>query len=183
MMKLIFILDYNHFGGGYLSVAAKAAPFCDRIWFRAKERTDREILELAFRLRGALPGSTLILSGRADIAECAGFDGVHLNAGTLPPFAVKESFPGLIVGYSAHSAQECLECGADYVTLSPIFNTKKSYEVCPLGVIPAPGPNVYALGGVNLDTVGALEGMGYEGVAGITLFSDIEAMYRRVAGG
>jgi thiamine-phosphate pyrophosphorylase len=136
------------------------------------------MLAYAVQLREKLPGKTLILSERADIAICAGFEGVHLNAETLPPHAVKESFPGLITGYSAHSPDECAITGADYVTLSPIFSVRKGYNVSPLGVIPAPASGVYALGGVNADTVSLLKGMGYEGVAGVTMLPEIERIRR-----
>jgi len=176
IIKLIFILDFNYFGDDWLTVAEKAAPHCDRIWFRIKGRTDREISEYALRLRKKLPQKTLILSERADIAKCAGFEGVHLNSCTMPPSAVKRYFPDLTVGYSAHSPRECMLTGADYVTLSPVLHTEKGYEVSPLGVIPAPAAGVYALGGINADTAGLFKGLGYEGVAGIRLFSDIEKM-------
>ena len=178
-MKVLFVLDINYFGDNWLKVAEVTAPCCDRIWFRVKGRSDRETLELAKRLRKIIPSKTLLLSERADIASCAGFEGVHLNMGTPPPLEVKRSFPELIVGYSAHSLQECRVSGADYFTLSPIFRTEKSVGA-PIGAVPAPAPYVYALGGINAETAQSLKGLGYEGVAGIRLFSDVEKIKEEI---
>jgi thiamine-phosphate pyrophosphorylase len=156
-----------------MEVARVAAEYADIIWFRIKNEPDRDIYEQALTLRRALPDTRLILSARADIAHAAGFDGVQLNASSLPPEAVKGQFPQLIAGYSAHSVEECGSLNADYYTLSPIFTSHKTQGRQPLGPIPAPAANVYALGGVKLANVGELDGLGYAGVAGISLYEEL----------
>lgn len=178
-MKLIFILDYGHFGSGFLAAAKRAAPYCDRIWFRIKSFPDASVYRYAAELRAAVPDRPLILSERADIAVCAGFEGVHLNSRTPPPEAIKQAFPALITGYSAHSAAECA-VESTYVTLSPIFPTQKAHDSAGLGPIPSPAGHVYALGGVSLETLPFLKGKGYEGVAGISLYYDIERIYESI---
>ncbi|MDR2884527.1 MAG: thiamine phosphate synthase [Deferribacteraceae bacterium] len=171
-MKILLILDHDRFKDDYLSIAQDAAPHVDLLWYRIKGVPDCEIYKRAIALRTALPHATLILSERADIATAANFQGVHLNANTPPPAVIKGAFPELLVGYSAHSVEEC-RIAADYITLSPIFHTAKPYEVHPLGVIPAPAANVYALGGVSASNINLLKSCGYLGVAGISLYNEL----------
>jgi thiamine-phosphate pyrophosphorylase len=172
-VKILFILDHATFQDDYLTVAKAAAPYADMIWYRFKSGSSAMILSRAKKLREILPDSTLILSERADIATMAGFNGVHLNSRSIPPSVIKGRFPNLIVGYSAHSVAEC-HVAADYITLSPIFHTEKPYTVHPLGAIDAPAANVYALGGISIDNIAQLAGKGYAGVAGISLYKDVE---------
>ncbi|GAB7140269.1 thiamine phosphate synthase [Deferribacterales bacterium RsTz2092] len=173
-MKILFVLDNNTFGVNYIDVATSVAAHCDAIWYRAKQPqlTICEIYDRAVRLRNILPNATLILSELAYVAVSAGFNGVHLNKQTLPIACIKALYPTLLVGYSAHSTAEC-STGADYYTLSPIFETNKQHKTFPLGAIPAPAPNVYALGGVKLENINQLAKLGYAGIAGISLHKDL----------
>jgi thiamine-phosphate pyrophosphorylase len=171
-MKILFILDHETFKDEYINVAATAAPYADMIWYRIKGLADGYIFQQAKKLRNALPDATLILSERADIACAAGFQGVHLNAKTLPVEIVTKKFPRLITGFSAHSPAQC-NIEADYITLSPIFHTNKPYDVEPLGVIPAPAKNVFALGGINSQNIPMLADKGYAGVAGISFYNEL----------
>ena len=171
-MELIFVLDGRTFEGRLIEVAREVAPFADKIWLRLKNEADLFIYETAVSLRRALPESFLILSARGDIALAAGFQGVHLGENHPSPQAVKSLFPSLLVGYSAHSAEECEEVtGADYYTLSPLFETAKKRPV--LGPVDAPCQNVYALGGITCQTAPLLQGHGYKGAAGISLYNEI----------
>ncbi len=172
-MRLIFILDQVYFEDRLMEVAAEAARYADTIWLRIKNKPDNFVYEQALALREALPETRLILSARADIAHVAGFEGVQLNSATMPAEAVKKQFPELIVGYSAHSAEECEHGGADYYTLSPVFTGHKSHGRLPLGPLPISTANVYALGGVKLSNAAELTGLGYAGVAGISFYEDL----------
>lgn len=173
-MKIIAIIDDNRFGAEYINKAVKVAPYADIIWYRIKNKDARLIYNNCIKLRKALPDSRLVLSSRADIASLAGFDGVHLNSDDLSPDIVKQTFPKLIIGYSSHSLNECLNSSADYCTLSPIFETKKDYECRPLGLLNAPRVNVFALGGIDVSNYKLLQSFGYVGIAGISLCDDIE---------
>lgn len=168
-MNLLSIIDHDTFGDSYLEIAAKCAPFSTMIWYRIKIENTSEIVARATALRKLLPKSALILSARSDIAQICKFNGVHLNSASIPAASVRENYPKLIIGYSAHSPEQCLDKNYDYFTLSPIFETIKNYEVKPLGLIKPPHPNVYALGGVNHNNFKELENLGYKGVAGIGL--------------
>ena len=171
-MKILAIIDYETFGENYLETAYKAAPHVAMMWFRIKNTHADEMLKLSLKMRALLPQSVLILSERADVALAARFDGIHLNSSSMKPETVKQLFPNLQIGYSAHSEKECLSVQADYLTLSPIFPSYKPGK--PLGAINAPAANVYALGGINLKNYSLLHGKGYAGFAGISLISDID---------
>jgi len=177
-MKILFVLDYDRYKNELFSVAEKAAEYADYIWFRIKYQDDKTILNLAERLRRYLINKKLILSERADLALIIGFNGVHLGANSIPPEVIKQKFNSLTVGYSTHSIDEINSVTADYYTLSPIFDTKKDYEVKPLGLVNVTklNKNIYALGGINRGNAKLLKDLGFCGVAGITFLSDLEML-------
>lgn len=174
-MKLIQVIDFNFFGSDWLNVALRASADADMLWFRIKNEEDDVLRRNAEILRHALPQMPMVLSGRADIAHQLGYQGVHLGANSENPSDIKQKFPDLLVGYSAHGTDEILSVDADYYTLSPIFFTKKDYDVVPIGVIDVREikKDIFALGGINAVNCGQLMGMGYAGVAGISFFGEL----------
>lgn len=173
VMKFLAVLDYDFFGRDYLNVAEIVAPCAELIWFRIKNIPNDEILFHAEKLRKLLPHSKLILSQNPVIAQKACFDGVHLNSRCQKPEEVKKLFPHLIIGYSAHSVQECISVESHYKTLSPIFKVNKPYETKPLGLIKSPCENVYALGGITAENFSLIKNCGFYGIAGIRLCLEI----------
>ncbi|MGE4318212.1 MAG: thiamine phosphate synthase [Deferribacterales bacterium] len=170
-MKIIQVIDYQTFGEGWLDIAVMSARYADRLWFRIKNVSDDLMVKECGRLKKALPDMDIVLSGKPVIAVMCGLTGAHLNRDTY----VTE-IPKLIRGYSAHSIEEIESIEADYYTLSPIFMTKKDYEVKPLGVPDVSGLHreIYALGGINLSNVSQLRNMGYAGVAGIGFYKELK---------
>ncbi|MGB9730395.1 MULTISPECIES: thiamine phosphate synthase [Calditerrivibrio] len=181
-MKILFILDYTTFRENIFDVAKEASTYADAIWFRIKNIDTVDILYLSTRLRNDLPSSHLILSERPDIAQIAGFNGVHLGSNSIPTHTIKKAFPDLELGYSAHSINEIEEIEADYYTLSPIFYTKKEYEVDPLGPVNVSfvGKRIYALGGISINNVAELFNRGFYGIAGISFFKDLNVLSRKI---
>lgn len=179
-MKIIQVIDFSSFSGRWLNIALHTAPYADMLWFRIKNVPDDVLYSSAEILRDALPEVPMVLSGRADIASALKYDGVQLGLHTEKPSDVKLKFPELIIGYSAHSTEEILSVAADFYTLSPVFFTKKDYEVRPLGVIDVSGLNktVYALGGINKQNCVQLKGMGYAGIAGISFYKELAEIRR-----
>jgi thiamine-phosphate pyrophosphorylase len=175
-MKLLFMLDYEYFKTELLRVAERCADFCDMLWFRFKGDATPNILTAAELLRKTLPDKKILLSRLPDIASKLGFNGVHLNSASVSPQQARLRYPHLMIGFSAHSPEECRASGADYNTLSPIFNSKDGRP--PLGLFSPPADNVFLLGGVNSANVKKVIELDYAGVAGISFYNEIEKIYQ-----
>lgn len=147
---------------------------------REKQIAKRELLDIAKHIRPELEQTKFIVSGHLDVAVASEADGVHLQAGNISVKEVREKFPHLVIGYSAHSREEILAAqseGADYVFISPIFSPiSKTETLPPLGVaklkewsalvhIP-----VFALGGITAANLNEIAQSGCHCVAGISLF-------------
>jgi len=94
-------------------------------------------------------------SNHENIKYC---DGIHLNSKSKSITDIRKEYGSdLIIGYSSHSvdeAKKALSDGANYVFLSPVFNSKYT-GVKPIGVeafneaVDEIGQGVFALGGVD----------------------------------
>lgn len=128
-------------------------------------------LREATRRRGAL----LLIGADHRLADRADADGVHLPqrlAWRLPRILSRRG--AWLVTAAAHgpaAARRALRLGADAVVLSTVFESASSSAGEPMGadvfarrVRRLAGP-VYALGGVNVQTIGGLAGSGAVGVA------------------
>lgn len=149
---------------------------------REKDLSPAELLALARQVKTITQryGAKLFINDRADIAEQAGAEGVHLTETSISVAAVKKRFPHLLAGVSTHfleSAQKAEAEGADFITFSPIFDTPSKRQYGPpqgldrlrevTGKIGIP---VLALGGIKADTIRSVLAQGAYGVA---LISDI----------
>ena len=152
----------------------------DYFQLREKDLEPGELLQLARHLRAMLSRTKFIVNGHLDVAIAADADGVHLQKDNVPISAVRKRFPHLLIGYSAHSAEELKaaeDAGADYAFLSPVFaGGSKTSPLPPLGIarfmewtcerkIP-----VFALGGITHEAVPQLAASGCAGIAGISFF-------------
>ena len=158
-------------------------PDADVIQLRAKDLDAGELLIRAQRLRREFQGK-LLINDRMDVCLAAGADGVHLPTRRIAPLALKERFGlHLIVGVSCHSLDEVLRAeaeGADYVYLSPIFESasKPGYGP-PLGVDTLAaaamrvGIPVLALGGVTRENERLCIEASAAGIAGISYFDHL----------
>jgi thiamine-phosphate pyrophosphorylase len=151
--------------------------------YRNKGGTDAEVFADAQVLRAAMAAGRvkLILDDRVDVALAAGFDGVHVDAGDLPPAQARRLLeiagPGLIVGTSAGGEAVLLEALAepvDYVAFGPVFpTTTKQTSAAPIGVEgvrrfrQAAGlePVLVAAAGITLETASDVLAAGADAVA------------------
>lgn len=156
------------------------------VQLREKSVSARLLFELASRAVALTKGSAtkLLVNDRADIAQAAGADGVHLTSTSLRAATVRKAFgQDFLIGVSTHSLNEARAArddGADLVVFGPVFETssKQMYGE-PQGLMQlenvtrelSPFP-VIALGGVNLDNTAQCLSAGAFGVAGISLFAD-----------
>ncbi|HOX39384.1 MAG TPA: thiamine phosphate synthase [Candidatus Brocadiia bacterium] len=150
------------------------------VQLREKNLDGKSLLELAHRARGMTKerGASLIINSRIDVAMAVGADGVHLGARSISIVDARRIVGSeILIGYSAHSPQEArdaAEAGADYVFISPIYPTRKPYDVKPLGAAAVKETArlaripVYALGGVNESNAAEVMAAGATGVAVIS---------------
>lgn len=157
------------------------------VQLREKDLSTADLYRLAKKIREITEkkGANLIINDRVDIAIAVDADGVHLGWQSLDIGIVRRMIGrDKIIGFSAHSLKEAERAensGADYITISPIFDTvKKDYFIKPLGVgeigkikeqINIP---VIALGGINENNVKEVLKNGADGIAIISaiLLSD-----------
>lgn len=157
-----------------------AAAGVDWLLLREPRRTDRELLELASRVRSDLPELRLSISRRADIARLVAAAGVHLPAAGVPVTVARRVLGSGLVGCSTHTVDEVVRAadeGADYVVFGPVYAPlSKPAERPATGLerlaraAEQPIP-VYALGGVTIDRLSELAATGAAGAAGISMFA------------
>jgi len=157
--------------------AARALPKGAAIILRHTNAARRA--ELAHALAGltASRGLLILVAGDAKLAARIGAAGLHLPEARLSEAAHwKACHPGWLITVAAHSARALRLAGlsrADAALLAPVFPTLSHQERVPIGVarfrlmaMNAPVP-VYALGGVNAQTVARLAGANLVGIAAI----------------
>ncbi len=148
------------------------------IQLREKDLSTGDLYRLAKDVREITErkGASLIINDRVDIALAVDADGVHLGWQSLE-IGIARRMVGRdkLIGFSAHSlkeAERAEKSGADYISISPIFDTaNKDYSIKPLGVseivkikaqINIP---VIALGGINENNVDSVLKNGADGIA------------------
>ncbi|BAI81582.1 conserved hypothetical protein [Deferribacter desulfuricans SSM1] len=178
MLKILQILDFDTFGDKIFDIAVRVDKFVDFFWLRIKNQNTRFIFDTAKNLTNYIDREKIIISEHCDIASILTLHGAHLNKNSIPTNFIKYTFPNLTIGYSAHSIEEIQTIEADYYTLSPIFNTKKSYPVKPLGLdfkLPK-NKKIFALGGINKNNINFIINKGFHGIAGIRFFNELKEM-------
>jgi thiamine-phosphate pyrophosphorylase len=108
--------------------------------YRNKSGRDDEMKADAETLRAAMPAAKvkLILDDRAELVEQFGFDGVHVDAGDVPPAEARRLVgPHRIVGTFAGGDSllpGVLEAPVDYLAVGPVFTTvTKQTSKAPIG--------------------------------------------------
>ncbi len=152
--------------------------------YRNKTASDAEVLADALLLRAALPSGQvrLVMDDRTDVALAAGFDGVHVDAGDLPPAVARSLFNaagrvGPIVGTSASTLDAlalALREPVDYISFGPIFpTTTKQTAAAPIGLagvrsfraLAGPDASLVAAAGITLATAPEILAAGASSVA------------------
>jgi thiamine-phosphate pyrophosphorylase len=171
-------------------VAAAVAARVSLIQLREKLLSARVLFELTTQAARITRGTQtkLLVNDRADIARAGGADGVHLTALSLGADVIRRTFgPNFLIGVSTHTlkqARTARDNEADFAVWGPVFNTEsKTIYGEPQGVQKlaavaqalAPFP-IVALGGLNMGNLAECVAAGAQGIAGISLFQNIDTL-------
>jgi len=105
---------------------------------RLKQTATGTLVDVAARLREltTAAGARLIVNDRVDVALAAAADGVHLGQDDLPIAVARRLLgPERWIGFSTHSEAQLAAaagCGADYLSLGPIFATTSKSQADPV---------------------------------------------------
>lgn len=178
--RLYAIVDPARSGGRPPSVVAREllAAGVRLIQFRDKHASSRQLYETCIELKELLgdSGCSLIVNDRADVAQAAGAEGVHLGQNDLPvEMARRILAPSRWIGYSTHSVDQVVEADrstADYIAFGPIFPTASKDNPDPVvgleGLREARRVThkpLVAIGGITLQNVSELVAVGVDSVA------------------
>ncbi len=159
-------------------VAEAVAGGVTCVQLREKHAESRAYYERARALRERLRplGIPLIINDRLDIALAAGADGVHLGQGDLPCVEARHiAGPNFLIGISVSTtaeAQAAARDGADYLGISPIFDTPTKTDTPPAtgidglrAIRAAVSLPLVAIGGIKAETAAAVVRAGADGIA------------------
>lgn len=166
----------------------------DVIQLRDKRMGGRKLMEHArkIRLLTREAGKLFIVNDRLDMALASGADGVHLGQEDMAIADARPLVPaGFIIGVTVHDDGEAVsaeKAGADYVGLSPVFQTGSKTdagEACGLNMVrkvkQAVSIPVVAIGGIGPSNARQVLEAGADGLAVISAVvsqEDVEAAAR-----
>lgn len=189
---VMVVSDRRRLRGRTLPELARATAAAGARWLQVREKdlAGAALLALVREIVAAAAASPMrvMVNGRADVALLGGAHGVHLPEEGLPPRDVRNSFPGLIVGVSCHSADSVLRAeqgGAHYAVLGPVFPTTGKDRPLGLEAVAATARRtalpLVAIGGITHANAAAVWAAGAAGVAAIRPFLEgdvAEAVHR-----
>ncbi len=159
-------------------VKAAVAGGVTCVQIREKELGSREFINKAKELKRILQplGIPLIVNDRVDVALAARADGIHLGQTDM---SIKDARKlvgnDVIIGISAESLQDAIDAqnqGADYIGISPVFNTDtKKDTATPLGLEGIANIKIHtsiplvAIGGIKRDNITSVIEAGADGIA------------------
>lgn len=180
MKGYYFITDYSLSRAGNISDVklAEACRVC-AVQYRNKNAETREMYEEAVRPREICRSAPFLINDRIDIALAVDADGVHLGQSDMPYRAARKMLgPEKIIGITVHNLAEAVEAqrsGADYLGVSPIFQTAtKSDAGKPSGIalieeirsrVDIP---LIAIGGIDLANAPEVVSAGADGLCAIS---------------
>jgi thiamine-phosphate pyrophosphorylase len=156
----------------------------DVVQLRDKELSDDELVRAAVPFRQACDrhGALFVLNDRPDLVDACNADGVHVGQSDAPVAAARAAVgPDRIVGLSIETeAQLDAIDGADYLGVGAVFATPTKTESIAGGLelVRAASARVtipwFAIGGIDLATVGDVVAAGAPGVAVVRAIRDAD---------
>lgn len=133
----------------------------DIVQLRAKDATDRQIVEVSREIGGMLQsaGILFVMNDRPDIARVVNADGVHVGQSELSVADARAIVgPEMLVGVSTRTlsqAKQAVVDGADYIGVGPVFpsETKQFDELAGLDFVKEVSGEIrlpfFAIGGID----------------------------------
>lgn len=177
------------------SVERAIAGGASVVQLREKSCGSREFYEMALRVKKITSAYhvPLIINDRLDICLAADADGVHLGQKDIPcTIARKILGADKIIGVSAALPEEARQAeldGADYLGVGAVFATSTKSDTRPVTpeiirqIRAAVSIPFVTIGGINLDNISQLYGLGINGaavVSAVVAQPDIEAAAREM---
>ncbi len=180
MKGYYLITDSGLSRAGIISDVEQAVA-CDVevVQYRNKKGDTREMYEEASRLKEICQDAAFLINDRIDIALAVDADGVHLGQSDMPYREARKLLgQDKVIGITVHNLQEALEAqalGADYLGVSPIFQTQTKADAGrPAGInlieeirrrVDTP---LVAIGGITLANAPQVIKAGADGICAIS---------------
>lgn len=149
------------------------------IQYREKDKSTRQMVKEAAIIKEMCDGKAIFLvNDRIDLALAVDADGVHLGQDDMPYAIARKLLGDRIIGVTVHNISEAVDAenmGADYVGVSPIFDTSTKKDAGKGG-----GPKliedikkkidipIVAIGGINLENIDNVINAGADSAAVIS---------------
>lgn len=179
MKGYYFITDSTLSRAGNLSDVKNALDAgVEAVQYRNKNGTTKELYDEAIELKKLCKNALFLINDRLDIALAVDADGVHLGQDDLPYSAARKLLgKKKIIGITVHNVEEAKEAqfiGADYLGVSPIFETSTKTDAGrPSGIdlirnikklVSIP---IIAIGGINLSNAAEVVQAGADSLCAI----------------
>ena len=153
------------------------------IQLRVKNQNKGDWIELALEIERICTSEEVIfiVNDHSDLAVASNSHGVHLGQNDLPLGSAREVLrPWQLIGTSnalISEAQASYNDGSDYLAVGRIFPTTSKENTRPAGIetlsaireiIPADGPPLIAIGGINLGNIKQVTTTGVNGICVIS---------------
>ncbi|MCC7496493.1 MAG: thiamine phosphate synthase [Bryobacterales bacterium] len=184
--SLYLVTDRGQMGGRDLVnvVEAAARGGVTVVQLREKDASTREFIELARRLKPMLAdlGVPLIINDRVDVALATGADGVHLGRNDMDYATARRLLgPEALIGISVETGNQQAPASADYLGVSPIFDTPTKRDTAPAwgleglrrlrAQVTQP---LVAIGGIHLENARLVMEAGADGIAVVSAICTAE---------
>lgn len=166
---------------------------CKIVQYREKNKSTRDMIEEAKKIKKKCEGRAIFLvNDRIDVALAVDSDGVHIGQDDIP-FEIAREILGneKIIGLTVHNLEEAVEAekiGADYIGLSPIFQTdtkKDAGAACGIATIKSVRKSVnlpiVAIGGINKENISQVIKAGADAAVAISAVVCSNDVYNEVS--
>src|SRR3989338_2334027 len=114
--------------GNIEDIKAAAKAGAKIVQYREKEKSTKEMILEAKEIKSICDenNTLFLINDRVDICLAVDADGVHLGQDDMPYETARKLLGNKIIGLTVHNVKEAVEAekkGADYIGVSPIFET------------------------------------------------------------